>query len=168
VTLVPRSCFRVGSSLDGSSTFCIRATISDCRNGSKGQAVSFFPLKDSHGTTQLVVHRGEHFALFDVPVESTVVVEGTVLLRPKSQWREVSLFVCDAFFHRLKLFSEGPCWTDRGKSRKLHTFEPGRQRYAFCSLGYSQFGTQLFYTSTSEVVTQVPGKRGAESSISLP
>ncbi|KAI0049589.1 hypothetical protein FA95DRAFT_1581649 [Auriscalpium vulgare] len=60
------------------------------------KALSFFPLRDSHGTTQLVVQLGadvdpkaahELAALFDVPVESTVLVEGEVRLRPQNQRR---------------------------------------------------------------------------------
>jgi len=54
--------------------------------GRKGQRVSFFPLRDSFGTTQLVIDQGES-GLFDVPVESTVLIEGTVLQRPDSARR---------------------------------------------------------------------------------
>ncbi|KAF7355121.1 AA-TRNA-LIGASE-II domain-containing protein [Mycena sanguinolenta] len=51
-----------------------------------GKLLSFFPLKDSLGTTQLVVnHPGvasNQPSLSDVPVESTVLIEGTVQVRP--------------------------------------------------------------------------------------
>ncbi|KAH9077449.1 tRNA synthetases class II-domain-containing protein [Lactarius deliciosus] len=63
---------------------------------------SFFPLRDSYGTTQLVVH-SPHFPPSDpkdkqhnlvtelarVPVESTVLVQGTVRKRPDKQRRPV-------------------------------------------------------------------------------
>ena len=59
------------------------------------KAVSFFSLKDSQGTTQLVARRvGELGAsiagLSDVQVESTVLVEGTVKVRPRDAQKEVS------------------------------------------------------------------------------
>ncbi|KAF9008696.1 hypothetical protein BDQ17DRAFT_1348780 [Cyathus striatus] len=48
--------------------------------------MSFFPLKDSFGTVQLTVIHSDHSSLLpplsDVPVESTVLIEGTVQLRP--------------------------------------------------------------------------------------
>jgi len=45
--------------------------------------MSFYPLKDSYGTTQLIVnHDAGLSALSSLPVESTVLIEGTVLLRP--------------------------------------------------------------------------------------
>ncbi|KAF8076161.1 tRNA synthetases class II-domain-containing protein [Lyophyllum atratum] len=57
----------------------------------KGKLMSFYPLKDSYGTTQLIVHHSEGdtdlSALAKVPVESTVLIEGTVLLRPPSARR---------------------------------------------------------------------------------
>ncbi|PFH52689.1 hypothetical protein AMATHDRAFT_74143 [Amanita thiersii Skay4041] len=52
----------------------------------KGKHMSFFPLKDSYGTTQLIVNH-THINLADVPIQSTVLVQGTVLLRPKSARR---------------------------------------------------------------------------------
>ncbi|KAI6047127.1 hypothetical protein EDC04DRAFT_2886947 [Pisolithus marmoratus] len=58
------------------------------------KAMSFFPIKDSHGTTQLVVRRkrdscaGDLAALSDIPVESTVLIEGEVRVRPESSRRE--------------------------------------------------------------------------------
>ncbi|KAF9263633.1 hypothetical protein L218DRAFT_927414 [Marasmius fiardii PR-910] len=57
----------------------------------QGKLVSFFPLKDSSGTVQLVLNRSsanpELQAFKDVPVESSVLVQGTVLLRPQSARR---------------------------------------------------------------------------------
>ncbi|KAI9448301.1 tRNA synthetases class II-domain-containing protein [Lactarius indigo] len=64
------------------------------------KSLSFFPLRDSYGTTQLVVH-SPHFSPDDpkykqhnlvtelarVPVESTVIVQGTVRKRPDKQCR---------------------------------------------------------------------------------
>ncbi|KAL1676450.1 tRNA synthetases class II-domain-containing protein [Schizophyllum commune] len=53
-----------------------------------GKHVSFFPLKDSSGATQLVVKRdGSAAGLSDVTVESVVLVEGEVSLRPENQRR---------------------------------------------------------------------------------
>jgi aspartyl-tRNA synthetase len=57
--------------------------------------MSFFPIRDSSGTTQLVILRkgeasGRLSALSDVPVESTVVIEGQVRLRPENSRRLVS------------------------------------------------------------------------------
>ena len=63
--------------------------------------MSFFPLKDSYGTTQLIVDHSEgppNFALplADVPVESAVLIEGTVLMRPGNARRPV----CEIFEQR--------------------------------------------------------------------
>ncbi|KAJ7117378.1 tRNA synthetases class II-domain-containing protein [Mycena crocata] len=56
-----------------------------------GKLLSFFPLKDSLGTTQLVVNHpevaGNQPSLSDVPVESVVLIEGTVLARPPAAKR---------------------------------------------------------------------------------
>ncbi|KAK7061532.1 aa-TRNA-ligase-II domain-containing protein [Favolaschia claudopus] len=56
-----------------------------------GKLLSFFPLKDSLGTTQLIVNHPQDVSnqpsLSDVPVESTVLIEGTVLARPPSARR---------------------------------------------------------------------------------
>ncbi|KAJ7368073.1 tRNA synthetases class II-domain-containing protein [Mycena albidolilacea] len=56
-----------------------------------GKLLSFFPLKDSLGTTQLIVNHpevaGNQPSLSDVPVESSVLIEGTVLPRPQSARR---------------------------------------------------------------------------------
>lgn len=64
--------------------------------------MSFFPLKDSSGTVQLIVNHSEEAcedlpALSNVPVESSVLVEGQVLLRPLSARRPVSLVVDHVF-----------------------------------------------------------------------
>ncbi|KAL0949568.1 hypothetical protein HGRIS_009617 [Hohenbuehelia grisea] len=58
----------------------------------KGKLVSFLPLKDSHGTTQLIIDHQrpeaeQLHALSDLPPESVVVIEGTVLLRPPNARR---------------------------------------------------------------------------------
>ncbi|KAG2370029.1 tRNA synthetases class II-domain-containing protein [Suillus spraguei] len=51
------------------------------------KTMSFFPIKDSSGTTQLVVrkeHANDHLtALSELPVESTIAIEGQVLVRPE-------------------------------------------------------------------------------------
>ncbi|KAJ7499145.1 tRNA synthetases class II-domain-containing protein [Mycena latifolia] len=56
-----------------------------------GKLLSFFPLKDSLGTIQLVVNHPEAApnqpSLSDVPVESAVLIEGTVLARPPAAKR---------------------------------------------------------------------------------
>ena len=57
----------------------------------KAKLVSFYPLKDSDGTTQLVVNHADHpdvaAVLSAIPPESTVFVQGTVALRPQSARR---------------------------------------------------------------------------------
>ncbi|KAI0269253.1 tRNA synthetases class II-domain-containing protein [Gloeopeniophorella convolvens] len=75
------------------------------------KSLSFFPLRDSYGTTQLVVQSqanpdshaqssGLAEALADVPVESTVLIQGQVRLRPEKQRRpdpagEIEVVVTD-------------------------------------------------------------------------
>ncbi|EIW82250.1 hypothetical protein CONPUDRAFT_136775 [Coniophora puteana RWD-64-598 SS2] len=59
------------------------------------KTLSFFPIKDSYGTTQLVVQRNPQEddplrALSDVPVESAVLIQGHVRLRPNSARRAES------------------------------------------------------------------------------
>ncbi|KAF9246979.1 tRNA synthetases class II-domain-containing protein [Melanogaster broomeanus] len=53
------------------------------------KALSFFPIKDSSGTTQLVALRkgAQSTSLSDVPVESTVLIEGQVRVRPEKDRR---------------------------------------------------------------------------------
>ena len=74
---------------------CLRSQLTSTL--SKGKLVSFFPLKDSFGITQLVVNHSDIpsnlSALSKVPVESTVLIEGTVSLRPPSARRPVSHFL---------------------------------------------------------------------------
>jgi aspartyl-tRNA synthetase len=57
----------------------------------RGKVVSFYPLKDSDGTTQLVVNHADHpdvaAMLSAIPPESTVLVQGTVALRPQTARR---------------------------------------------------------------------------------
>ena len=59
-----------------------------------GKKFSFFPLKDSYGTTQLVVFSKDLPEILDlmrsVTPESTVLVQGVVNARPESQRRPVS------------------------------------------------------------------------------
>lgn len=54
--------------------------------------MSFYPLKDSYGTTQLIVnHDVTELSAFDqLPLESAVLIQGTVLLRPPTARRPVS------------------------------------------------------------------------------
>lgn len=103
--LAPASSSLAGSSQNGdylsslsttyhaSSSFLLR----------KGKLVSFFPLKDSYGTTQLILNHSQGFpelsALKDVPIESSVLIEGTVLLRPQEAKRPVCLLFMFYFSH---------------------------------------------------------------------
>ena len=53
---------------------------------------AFVPLKDAHGTTQLLIDAEKHpqlAGLSDLPPESVIHVEGTVLARPATQRRPV-------------------------------------------------------------------------------
>jgi len=59
------------------------------------KTMSFFPIRDSSGTTQLVVLRegaksDRLSALSEVPVESTVLIEGEVRMRPEKSRRSES------------------------------------------------------------------------------
>ncbi|KAF7985215.1 hypothetical protein HWV62_7846 [Athelia sp. TMB] len=59
------------------------------------KTMSFFPIRDSFGTTQLVVLRkgdaaDRLSALSDIPVESTVLIQGQVRLRPEKSRRPES------------------------------------------------------------------------------
>ncbi|KAL0580766.1 aspartate--tRNA ligase msd1 [Marasmius crinis-equi] len=57
----------------------------------KGKLVSFFPLKDSTGTVQLILDRSEAASELqpfrDIPPESSVLVQGTVHVRPSTARR---------------------------------------------------------------------------------
>ncbi|PBK72840.1 hypothetical protein ARMSODRAFT_953249 [Armillaria solidipes] len=59
-------------------------------NKRKGRLCSFFPLKDPSGSVQLIVDNTDAFsdALSQVPVESVVLVQGSVLLRPSEARRD--------------------------------------------------------------------------------
>ena len=58
----------------------------------KGKSMSFFHLKDSYGMTQLIVnHSPSSPRLSQVPVESVVLIEGLVTLRPPKARKPVSL-----------------------------------------------------------------------------
>ncbi|CAK5275756.1 unnamed protein product, partial [Mycena citricolor] len=53
-----------------------------------GKLLSFYPLQDSFGTTQLVVnHSSDRSSLSDIPTESAVLIEGTVVARPQAARR---------------------------------------------------------------------------------
>lgn len=80
--------------------------------------MSFFPLKDSFGTVQLIVNNSEQTredlaALSKVPTESSVLVQGQVLLRPPSARRPVSPVV--KHDPRILLTSDVP----RGQQERL-------------------------------------------------
>ena len=72
----------------------LRRNIRSRSKGGKG--LDFFPLKDSYGTLQLVVSDGvtdqTQALMRDIPAESTVLVEGTVVERPPNQKRAVRTF----------------------------------------------------------------------------
>ena len=54
--------------------------------------MSFFHLKDSYGMTQLIVnHSPNSPSLSQIPVESVVLIEGLVMLRPPKARKPVSL-----------------------------------------------------------------------------
>lgn len=54
----------------------------------KGKAWSFYPLRDCSGTVQLIVNHSDNLASFaNVPPQSSVLIQGTVLLRPPSARR---------------------------------------------------------------------------------
>lgn len=59
-----------------------------------GKTLYFYPLKDSRGTIQLVVSSDVDAEVFErmrsIPVESTVLIQGTVSERPAKQKRPVS------------------------------------------------------------------------------
>jgi aspartyl-tRNA synthetase len=73
--------------------------------------MSFFPIKDFSGITQLVVRKGHENAhlttLSEIPVESTIAIEGQVLVRPELSRRDVSrvffLTSCHRSRHSSKL-----------------------------------------------------------------
>jgi hypothetical protein len=93
------------SSRDGNPPFlsprsCQLITLSP----SKGKRVSFFPLKDSHGTTQLIASPQAFSDLANVPLESSVLIQGTVLPRPQGARREVF----SSFFSAIRLLFSPP------------------------------------------------------------
>lgn len=60
----------------------------------KGKSMSFFHLKDSYGMTQLIVnHSPSSPTLSQIPVESVVLIEGLVTLRPPNARKPVSLLI---------------------------------------------------------------------------
>jgi len=66
------------------------------------KSLSFFPLKDSYGTTQLAVHR-DHVsaeklaALSTVPPESVVLIQGRVRSRPIQSKRDVRFLLSNPY-----------------------------------------------------------------------
>ncbi|KAF6762753.1 aspartyl-tRNA synthetase [Ephemerocybe angulata] len=81
------SCAQLNADLDGAQVTLAGWLLPE----RKGKTVSFFPLKDSHGTTQLVVNHADApeaaAALSSLPPESTVLIQGTVALRPQTARR---------------------------------------------------------------------------------
>ncbi|KAF7800005.1 hypothetical protein EIP86_011248 [Pleurotus ostreatoroseus] len=94
-----------------------RACGADPRDRSKlGKGFLFFPLRDPHGTVQLVVDArtldpATVAAMRDTPPESTVCVRGTVRERPEGQKRPVRVvrFVHFAHFTRLEMLDAALC-----------------------------------------------------------
>ncbi|TCD71341.1 hypothetical protein EIP91_011112 [Steccherinum ochraceum] len=64
-----------------------------CPGRKAGKKLAFFPLKDANGITQLVVQARDNDStladIWEVPSESTVLIEGVVNARPQSQRRPV-------------------------------------------------------------------------------
>lgn len=60
-----------------------------------GKKFAFFPLRDVHGTTQLFVQKHQDDStlteMWEIPSESTVLIEGIVNARPQSQRRPVCI-----------------------------------------------------------------------------
>lgn len=87
--------------------------------------MSFFPIKDSSGITQLVIRKGspdDHLAaLSDVPVESTIVIEGQVRVRPEQSRRDVSYWPYLVVPDPHPQYSQGRYRTNRGPSRQIHS-----------------------------------------------
>ncbi|KAL6306676.1 hypothetical protein BKA93DRAFT_816243 [Sparassis latifolia] len=73
------------------------------------KTLSFFSIKDSYGSTQLVVsaNAGEYVlqTMRDIPVESTVLVEGTVRMRPQGQRRALPAGDVEVVVDRFKLLN---------------------------------------------------------------
>ena len=90
-------------SLPSRASVCHSRPTSHTPSRKLSKSLSFFPLRDSYGTTQLVVHapvgdpsldgdvqQSNHVTeLARIPVESTVLVQGHVRLRPQKQRRPV-------------------------------------------------------------------------------
>jgi hypothetical protein len=90
-------------SLPSRASVCHSRPTSHAPSRKVSKSLSFFPLRDSYGTTQLVVHtplgrpsldgdvqQSNHVAdLARIPVESTVLIQGHVRLRPEKQRRPV-------------------------------------------------------------------------------
>lgn len=87
--------------------------------------MSFFPIKDSSGITQLVIHKknvDDHLAaLSDVPVESTIAIEGQVRVRPEQSRRNVSWWPCLVDLDPHSQHFKARYWADRGQSRQVHS-----------------------------------------------
>lgn len=92
-TSAPPSYSPVGSFLSGIVLLSGHHVPADDPKYSKiSNVLSFFPIKDASGTTQLVVRRNPLLAsLSDVPVESAVLIQGRVSERPPKDRRPVSL-----------------------------------------------------------------------------
>lgn len=90
-------------SLPSRASVCHSRPTSHAPSRKVSKSLSFFPLRDSYGTTQLVVHTPVGRPSLDgdvqqsnpvtdlarIPVESTVLIQGHVRLRPEKQRRPV-------------------------------------------------------------------------------
>ncbi|KAH6914833.1 aspartyl-tRNA synthetase [Coprinopsis sp. MPI-PUGE-AT-0042] len=104
----------------------------------KGKTVSFYPLKDSSGTTQLTVNHASNpsasEALSSISVESTVLIEGTVSLRPQSARRPGPAGEIDVEVQRVTLLN--PATSLPFVPSNVHNLpsEDLRARYRFLDL----------------------------------
>ncbi|KDQ07598.1 hypothetical protein BOTBODRAFT_597953 [Botryobasidium botryosum FD-172 SS1] len=75
------------------------------------KSMSFFSLKDSHGTTQLVVRRTPGASedvlasLSEIPIESTVLIQGKVKPRPKDAQRPEATGAVEVHVERMTLLN---------------------------------------------------------------
>ena len=105
------------------------------------KSLSFFPLRDSYGITQLVVHRDQTnaqklAALSAVPPESVVLIQGRVRSRPNHSKRSVcftSLMRPPSLAPPRSDLVQGPNRINRGVGPRIHCPQSRRQKPSFPS-----------------------------------
>ena len=106
------------------------------------KSISFFPLKDSYGTTQLAVHR-DHAdaeklaALSTVPPESVVLIQGRVRSRPIQSKRNVG-FHLHTSSYCVPICSAGPNRINRSVGPGIHRTQPRRPQSSVFTLRWSE------------------------------